>query len=1388
MNFLKRIFARPIAVCIIVIVCMAAGVLATRQMSTNLLPDITYPAIGVTVPYPGASAETCDEDVRPLIEGAVKTLGSVKTVTSYSIENASMCAIIFEYGTDLDKKTDELKDKLGMVAFPSACYDPIFAKLDFNGMAVSTVSVYNEGDVMQSIEDARALEEKLLGIENVASVTVVGMPEENISITPINGLEITTLLIAEALMTNSQLDIPLGSIVEDGKAVAFRNQSSAETVEEIKNTPIQMPITQSLAEVVDAAKELLEYVQNTPSSEMQFVHDVIYGLYSAIVFADVSTGAEMLEEFNRTFKIDDAIAKLEGRGYIKLSGLVRDLWDFVKEKAEPVLDVPANTLNSAQEEMKENFPEEFWQKFNAVIDFKKSHEYENPITGEVTVDELTPTDYENLLEALNMELPLPMTARVIEFLLSCDMSGLDYDSNGNAMLNLYIKDVADIKTEINYDSTSYYNSHAAICLQVFGVSGANTTAIAKGVKEVVRGEQMQSNVMLIDDQSAFINDSISNVLSSMIIGGILAVIVIYLFIRRLGASLIIAITMPLSVLAALICMYAMGLTLNMVSLGGLAVGIGMLVDNSIVVLEGISYERDKGKNAMQAALDGTRLVSSSLLASTLTSICVFFPILFTAGLTKMIFTDLCWSVIFSLTFSLIVALTVIPTLYCAVYSEKMMLRGEALKAGLKGKKKSLPEQKAEAEKVAEVEKVAENTQKLRLIEKVTALYDKLLRKALRVKWLVLGAATLLFASTAFLAFSTGTEFLPSVDQRTIDVKITFSASEQLDSCEEQTMTVYNDIYNALDKEIQSISVNVGKSGLIATADTGNIKIILNEKGMKTTKALDVVRDVVSKYDMDISVTEADGVLAALVSGLGGISNVSANISGEDSEVLEEIAGKILEKVNADYPDIKRISTTITDKVLEYDIKIDKMKCLEYGVDYTVAVATLRAGIAGQSLCTADIDGEKIDVVISFKDGTIGEYYDSINDFIIGINGDRAVTVGDVATITENYVNTVIKKENGKNNLTIIAEADTLDDGTTSKQLTEAINSVLKDYEGYTTVESGVNFYLAEVFDGLIVAIIASFLLLFAVMACQFESLTKPFIVIFAIPLSFTGGFLALTVTGVSLNVVSFVGLIMLMGVIVNDAIVMIDRIGQLEQSGMDRYTAIIEGTKARVRAIWMTTLTTVLALVPIALAIGKGSELMQPLGIVVIGGLLLGTIVTLVLIPCMYAIVKRVNTKNPSPVTPDGTVLCTCPQDCENEPCEATITAVENEAEEISVEEAETKEAEAEVDEADGMTATEQLYSPEDDEDEVELDDEDDEEFCEVLGDEVVCEVECDTQAETEGDEVAVIAVTQKNPTGIIEESTEADTAIPTEPKSCDTADKPKTGLIEEVTEPFTKD
>ena len=867
-------------------------------------------------------------------------------------------------------------------------------------------------------------------------------------------------------------------------------------------------------------------------------------------------------------------------------------------------------------------------------------------------DEIDAAEFYELYSALDLAgiFEIRLSQELIDFILKTDFNKLS-DSGD---LVVAVGDIATVTAEEQYNSYVYFGSGATpnivkgTIIEIYKANGANASAVVGRVKKVYSeylassgAEALGARVELLDDQSQFISESISNVLISMIIGGVLAVIVILIFLKKLKTSMIIAVTMPLSVLAAMICLFAMGITLNMVSLGGLAVGIGMLVDNSIVVIESISKHRDMDKTAFRAAVDGATEVGGALFGSTLTTVCVFIPILFSGGLTGEIFTDLSWAVIFSLALSLVVAVTVIPALYAMLCNDKRMLKGGALSGNLHGNSaEEEPEDSAETNVESTnsqpVLKSKTFKQKLailkepKIISGAVNLYGKILPKILKRKFVPILTAIAVFGASIGLLFLTGTEFLPSIDKGQIEVTMSYESGVQLEEIQSDVSAFAQEIEAEFKDNLDYISVSVGKHGLLALTDTGIITVQL-KTNRGTDGAVNTIRGIAESGSgiagRRVSVKQIDGVVASLMSGA---DDLSVTVLGEDGDVLKSIADEIIAELEKPENGFRDVKSSAADKALQTDIKFERRALAECGLDYQTVVLTLRIGIASYTACTAIVDGVNCSVNISFAEDSISDAV-SLKDFTVGFKSDgAAIKLSDVATVSDPYeVAACIRHSGGRQMISVSATLPGVDTGTAGKQMQAIAADVLQKYDGYDFQQSGISSYLNDAFEGLAVALVISFFLLFAVMAIQFGSAIKPLIIMASIPFSFTGGFLALVITGTSLNVVSFIGLIMLMGVVVNNAIVMLEKIKQLHDEGMPHFTAVQEACKVRLRPILMTTLTTILALIPLAIGVGQGSELMQPLGIVVIGGLLIGTLVTLVLVPAVYCAVHRLSENRP---------------------------------------------------------------------------------------------------------------------------------------------------------------
>lgn len=1352
-KFFSFIIKQSVAIVLAVVFVIAFGVYSTVQMPINLLPDINVPMVCVQVIYPGANAQTVEEDVTGKIEEGLSAIAGVNAVDSYSYDNLSAVVLSFDYGTDTGEKQTEIVSKLSSIDLPEEVDIEVY-DIDLNAEALAVLSVTSDEGLESAYQSAQSLAAKLSAIDGVESVEIKGGAEKVWNICPHGGLELIVPLIVQAFSYGA-LDIPLGDLTDTMGRVQIKNNSKITSVNDILNMPISLPA--SVAAMLSSIKQIAEYYGDATHEELiELQADLSGGVAQVLAELDSMTADEiddlaelktymniastytanglksikssryyseiygrveglsddelkdLAEDINSQYpllnissdllkvvrddRIDDLISyreqieateeyvntdgyyELTDDDFLKLAkevvyadktlpedGILRERVEFVKQTSAAGLAIIAHGKSEnpnyvpTDEECALLFTGTGLSSEHPIImsptfmAFVRADSYEQNMTTLIEMrkefgEEVDAQEFFELYQSLDLTglFELKLSYELIDFIYQRDFAQL----SDSGELVVAVNDIATVKKDEQYSSFVYFGDSTmpqiinGATIEIYKSNGANSSAVVSEVKEAY-AEYLSTavgiRIELLDDQSQFISESISNVLISMIIGGVLAVLVIFVFLKKVKTSLIIAVTMPLSVLASMICLSLAGITLNMVSLGGLAVGIGMLVDNSIVVIESISKHRDMDKTAFQAAVDGTTEVGGALFGSTLTTVCVFIPIIFAGGLTGEIFTDLSFAVIFSLTLSLVVAVTVIPALYAMLCKRDGMLKGGRLSKDLPGEQISQPAAEEKEVKTQHVSAKLPKKHKLaalkepRLMDGITNFYGRLLPKVLKRKVIPILSAVIIFGASIGLLFFTGTEFLPSIDKGQIEITASYESGTSLEDIKTDISLFAKKIEQQFKDNLQYISVSVGKHGMLALTDTGIIKVQL-KTNRGTSDSVNKIRQM-AESDADkfssrsgLSVKEIDGVVASLMSGA---DDLSITILGDSNDELVRIAGDIIEELEGN--GFKDVKSSAADKEWQSDVIFDRTALANYGLDYQTLVMTMRIGIASYTACTAIIDGEQCSVNVGFSGNSLSDV-NSLREFVVGFHSNgNAIKLSDVATISEPYeVDACIRRSDGKKMISVSAVLPGVDTGTAGARMQEIAADVLNNYNGYAFQQSGISSYLNDAFRGLAVALVVSFFLLYAVMAVQFGSAVKPLIIMASIPFSFTGGFLALVITGTSLNVVSFIGLIMLMGVVVNNAIVMLEKIKQLHDEGMPHFEAVQSACKVRLRPIFMTTLTTVLALIPLAIGVGQGSELMQPLGIVVIGGLLVATLVTLVLIPAVYCAVHRLSEKYPN--------------------------------------------------------------------------------------------------------------------------------------------------------------
>ncbi|TMN21791.1 efflux RND transporter permease subunit [Lentibacillus cibarius] len=775
-----------------------------------------------------------------------------------------------------------------------------------------------------------------------------------------------------------------------------------------------------------------------------------------------------------------------------------------------------------------------------------------------------------------------------------------------------IADVADVRdTFKDQSSVTQVNGKDAMIFSITKQSDGNTVDAAQGVQEKIDNlnsklKERDLELTTVIDTSTFITDSMKSVIQNMIVGAVMAAIVLLLFLRSVRATLVVGISMPIAVISTFSLMYFTGETLNILSMGGLALGIGMMVDSSIVILENIFKKRQEGLSTEDAAIEGGSELSSAVIASTITSVVVFLPVVFIDGIAAQLFKPLALTVVFALSASLIAALTLIPML-----SSKLLAKVNVSFDG-------------------EDNKGIVNW----LLNKLIAVYEKVLAKALRLRKTVVFLVGLLLVGSLALVPAIGVELQPSTDSGQAQIEVTLDNGTKLD----ETQATVKDIKAKLknyDDIIKTSFVMVGGGGTPgvggSSTNTASFMIELIDSGKR-----DITTDTfISKVDQDLGdIPGAEITVSASSAGMGTGSPIQVNLSGDDLDVLRDLSQQIVWMLE-DTEGTMNVDSSASEGNPEVQIDVDRDVASRYGLSYQQVMNEVNLAFKGQVATKYKEDGSEYDVTVALPEKN-RETIRDLETLVIKNAQGVDVPLTAVADLKQTQGPSEINRKDEQRQVKITSDVTGRDLGSVSQEIQGKLDQMnLPD--GYDTSMGGETEQVTESFTQLGLAFVLSIVLVYMVMAFQFESFTYPFIIMFSLPTMVIGIILGLFVTNIPLSITALIGLIMLAGIVVNNGIILVDYINILRRKGIDRIEAIIEAGKSRMRPILMTTLTTALAMVPLALAIGEGAETQQPMAVVVIFGLLSSTIFTLVFVPVMYVIIdnisntmKRLVTRNKS--------------------------------------------------------------------------------------------------------------------------------------------------------------
>ena len=776
-------------------------------------------------------------------------------------------------------------------------------------------------------------------------------------------------------------------------------------------------------------------------------------------------------------------------------------------------------------------------------------------------------------------------------ILNPEMDGVDI---------ITLEDVADVFiTDNSADIYANVNGEPGVMVSIQKQTGYSTGEVSDRILD--RFEELKAedeNLILITlmDQGIYIDLVMDSIINNVLFGALLAVLILILFLRDWRPTAVVACSIPISLVTAVVCMYFSGVTLNVISLSGLALGVGMLVDNSIVVIENIYRLRnEEGYSAKEAAISGAGEVAGAILASTLTTVCVFLPIVFTEGITRQLFVDLGLTLAYSLLASLMIALTVVPAM-----ASKTLIKEKIQK-------------------------------KNSLFGSLLPAYEKAIGLALRFKPVVLLLVVALLVVSALAAFAKGTAFMPDMDSTQISMTVTLPEKTPLTDTAEVTdeviarlmaMEDVTDVGAMASSSSMSMLMGAGNSATNATS----IYIALSEDKKRDNIEIaaqieELMSDIVEEKGAEISIETSDMDMSAL-----GGSGINIQVRGRELDTIQSIAKEIaaiLEEVEG----TAEVSDGLEDATGELRVLIDRKKAIEHGLTVAQVFQQIQSKLADASSATQlETEIKEYDVYVkNAKDMEL------TRNLLKNLEIDRSKQDGTREKIRLSEIADFDNVESPKSvNRTeqtrYIAVSAEIADGYNVGLVAGEVEKALADYvlpDGYTLVMSGENETINDAMEQVYLMLLLAIVFMYLIMVAQFQSLLSPFIIMFTIPLAFTGGFLGLIFSGSEVSVIALIGFVMLSGIIVNNGIVLVDYINQLRGAGMEKREAIITAGRTRIRPVLMTALTTILALSTMAFSKDMGADMAKPMSVVTIGGLIYGTLMTLVVIPCIYDIFMR---------------------------------------------------------------------------------------------------------------------------------------------------------------------
>lgn len=1235
---------RPYTVLVAVVLVIVLGVVSLSKMTTDLLPDMSFQYALVITTDMGASPEQVESDVTAPIESAMATTSNIKNISSisynsYSIvtleyeQNANMDSVVIEIQQSLDQISGQWDDSIGTPMIMKVNPDmlPVLAAaVDVDGMDAAKLSEYVENELSPAIES----------LEGVASVTTTGQLEEGVQVTlnqdKIDALNKKVQKSIDKQFAKSQKEIDANKKkVEDGQSsintgsdqltdainqTMDKQQELLKTEKDLKNQLADLKKQQkSLSQIQsgiqtfmqsDAYTGIVSVLKDNPqlaeSEEMKAqikqLNKVVKEQFAALsslgitvnTYEDLPAASaevgKLLAQVNTGIKTIESAQKKVESGKVSLSSALDTL------NANASLTALKVSASSAELTSAASSLEDAQSKLDDAKDSAYDSADLNKVLSEDTITSLLAAQNFDMPAGYAMDGDTQYLVRVGDAVEDVeDLKKLPLIDMGiDGVKTICLSDVADVTVTDNSDETyAVINGNPGIMLSMEKQTGYSTGEVTDRILEKFKSlEKEDSNLHLsvLMNQGVYIDMIVNSVMQNMIWGALLAILVLLLFLKDIKPTIVIACSIPLSVVAAVVLMYFTGITLNIISMSGLMLGIGMLVDNSIVVIENIYRLRGEGYSIKKAAVEGSKQVTGAIIASTLTTVSVYAPIIFTEGITRQLFVDLALTIAYTLVASLVVALTFVPAMSSVTLRRTKEIRHPWFDA-------------------------------------MKEWYGRALAWCLRFKPVVLIVAVVLLVASAALSVSKGLNFM-DMDMETNQISVSVSAKEgekltfqELTEASDQVMKRISDI-----KGIDTIGAMAGGNSTSSLMGGGNdsvsMYILLDEDAdVKVSDVTDAITEKTKDLDCEVSTNTSSMDYSSYFG-----SGLSVRIKGNDIETLQKLAGEVAD-VMKDTKGTTDIDDGMEDSEPQLTISVDKKKAAKYGLTVAQVYQLVSAKMADSktvTTITTDIKDYKVYVQTEEQaDTKLSDIKDMTFSYTNKNGKEKEIPLTKICKMKETSTLSTISRDAQTRYITVSCGVDEDHNVTlVSNKLQKAIDK-LDIPDGYKVEMTGEDETINESMKQLVLMLVLAVIFIYLIMVVQFQSLLSPFIIMFSIPLAFTGGFIALLLTGQEINVLAMLGFIMLSGLIVNNGIVLIDYINQARRAGASKKEAIIESGKTRVRPILMTVLTTVLAMLTTALGIGDGSDMMRPMAITLIGGLVYGTILTLIVIPCIYDLFNR---------------------------------------------------------------------------------------------------------------------------------------------------------------------